>query len=163
MRHAFHKTNLLGGILMSLAISLAAVAALNSVERKATHEAQAVAKETAERVRKTCGNSKLEFQFDWFAFKDLDYTRGRMTRPEAMKMAGSRANRIGNAVIALCAESPKLKESLSHLTTIRLAPHDEAANFRIDVSRQDETLQAQFGAFGEVVTQDLIGDIRKQF
>jgi hypothetical protein len=155
--------NWIGGVMFSLAISLAAVAALNSTERKATHEAQAVAKETAERVRKACGNPKFEFVFDWFAFKDLDYTRGGVSRPEAMKKAGSRANRIGNAVIALCAESPKLKESLSHLTTIRLAPHDETTNFRIDISRQDETLQAQFGAFGEIVTQDLIGDIRKQF
>jgi hypothetical protein len=155
--------NWIGGILLSLAISLAAFAALNSAERKATHEAQAVAKETAERVRQTCGNPKLEFVFNWFAFKDLDYTRGGISRVEAMKKAGDRANRIGNAIVALCHESPKLKESLSHVTTIRLAPHDEATNFRIDISRQDETLQAQFGAFGEVATQDLIGDIRKQF
>jgi hypothetical protein len=143
-------------------VSLAAVAALNSAEKKATREAQAVANESVGRVRQSCGNRDLKFVFDWGPYRDLDYTVGGRSREEALRLAGDRANRVANAFIAVCSD-PKYREGISQLSEVRLAPHEDARNFRIELKRQGNRMQAEFGAFGMSATEDLTAEVRSQF
>jgi len=156
------RTNRAIGLVFVFALSLAAFAALNSAEKKAVKEAQSVANETAGRVKQACGNPSLRFDMDWGPYKELDYTVGGFSRDQAMRHAGERANRVGNAMIAVCSDL-KYKEALSHLTQVRLSPNSEERNFRIDFAREGETLQARFGAFGVLSDEDLTAEIRKQF
>lgn len=154
------------GLTLGIAISFAALAALNTAERKAAREAQTVADETAGRVMKACGNERFKFDFDWTGFKELDYTVGGFSREEAIRRAGDRANRIGNAMIAVCGnpQALKAKAGLSALTQVRLTPQTDEKNFRIDFQRLDSaTLLARFGAFGVNVGEDLTAEIRKLF
>lgn len=152
-------------------MSLAGVAALNSAEKKATRDAQAVADETSARVKKACGNESLRFTVDWTGYKDLDYTTGGFSREKAMRNAGDRADRVGNAMIAVCAnlgnsgdaKVAKIKDAISHLKEVRFSPQNDEKNFRIELSRQGDTLQARFGAFGVAADEDLTAEVRKQF
>lgn len=151
-----------------MVVSLAAFATLNSGERKAAREAQTIANETASRVIKACGNPELHFSFDWRGYKELDYTTGGFTREETIKKAGDRANRVGNALIAVCINLGKsgdgrLKDAISHLKEVRFTPQVDEKNFRIDLSRQGEILQARFGAFGVSADEDLMAEVRRQF
>jgi hypothetical protein len=143
-------------------LSLAAFAALNAHEKKATKEAQIIANEAVDRVKKACGNSSLKFVFEWQAFKELDYTVGGISRDEAMRRAGDRANRVGNAMIAVCSD-PAKKLALSQIREVHLAPQDEAKNFFFEFARQGDLLQIKFGAFGVIATQDLTAEIKKLF
>jgi hypothetical protein len=153
------------GVVWVVAVSLLSWAAfaLNSSDRKSIKSSESEAVETVSRVKETCGNKALKFSFDWQGYGDLDYTVGGVPRAQALSFAGERANRVGNAIIALCREDPKWKAALSSITEIRFSPQSEAREFRYLMTREGDRIDVRYGAFGAAADQDLLAELRKLY
>ena len=152
------------GLAFAVAVFIVSWAAfaLSSADRKSIKASESEAAETVSRIKEACGNKTLKFTFAWEGYRELDYTVGGMARDRVLSFAGDRANRVGNAMIALCSE-PKLKEALSSVTEIRFAPQGEALEFHYQMSREGNRIDVRFGAFGVAANQDLTAELRKLY